>query len=37
VNEAGYFRQLLPLKQAYRQTFRLTLGGITRTARPVAP
>jgi hypothetical protein len=37
VNEAGYFRQLLPLKQAYRQTFRLKLGGITRTTRPVAP
>jgi len=37
VNEAGYFRQLLPLKQAYRRTFRVTLGGITRTTRPVAP
>ena len=37
VNDAGYFRQLMPLKQAYRQTFRLTLDGITRIKRPVAP
>jgi hypothetical protein len=37
VNDAGYFRQLLRLKQAYRQTFRVTLGGIARTRHPVAP
>src|SRR5215211_1336393 len=37
VNEAGYFRQILRLKEAYRQTFRVTLGGISRTRRPVAP
>jgi len=37
VNEAGYFRQIVPLKQAYRQTFRLALGGITSIRRPVAP
>jgi hypothetical protein len=37
VNEAGYFRQILPLKNAFRQTFRVKLGGITRTTRPVAP
>ena len=37
VNEAGYFRRIIRLKGAYRQTFRVTLGGLTRTKRPVAP
>ncbi len=37
VNEAGYFRRILPLKGAYRQTFRVTLGGLARTKHPVAP
>jgi hypothetical protein len=35
-NKAGYFRQILPLKNAYRQTFRVTLGGLSRTMRPSA-
>jgi len=37
VNEAGYFRRIIRLKGAYRQTFRVTLGGLTRTRHPVAP
>ena len=37
VNEAGYFRRIVRLKGAYRQTFRVTLGGLSRTKRPVAP
>jgi hypothetical protein len=37
VNEAGYFRRIVRLKGAFRQTFRVTLGGLTRTKRPVAP
>jgi hypothetical protein len=36
VNSAGYFRQIIRLKGAYRQTFRVTLGGLSRTKRPVA-
>lgn len=35
-NRAGYFRQILPLKNAFRQTFRVTLGGLTRVKRPTA-
>jgi hypothetical protein len=35
-NRAGYFRQILPLKNAYRQTFRVTLGGLSRIKRPTA-
>jgi len=34
VNESGYFRQIVRLKKAYRHTFRLRLGGLTRTKRP---
>jgi hypothetical protein len=34
VNENGYFRQIVKLKKAYRHTFRLRLGGLTRTKRP---
>jgi len=34
VNEAGYFRQVVRLKKAYRHTFRITLGGVSRTKRP---
>ena len=34
VNENGYFRQIVRLKKAYRHTFRLRLGGLTRTKRP---
>ncbi|HEV7846457.1 MAG TPA: hypothetical protein VGO83_09395 [Thermoleophilaceae bacterium] len=37
VNEAGYFRQIVPLKNAFRKTFRVKLGGSSRTTRPVAP
>jgi hypothetical protein len=37
VNQAGYFRQIVRLKGAFRQTFRVTLGGLSRTKRPVAP
>jgi len=37
LNEAGYFNRILRLKGAYRQTFRVTIGGISRTNRPVAP
>jgi hypothetical protein len=37
VNDAGYFRRIIRLKGAYRQTFRVTLGGLSRTKRPVAP
>jgi hypothetical protein len=37
VNEAGYFRRIILLKGAYRQTFRVTLGGLARTKHPVAP
>ncbi len=35
-NRAGYFRQILPLKNAFRQTFRVTLGGLSRVKRPTA-
>ena len=34
VNADGYFRQIVRLKKAYRHTFRLRLGGLTRTKRP---
>ena len=34
VNENGYFRQIVRLKKAYRHTFRLRLGGLTRIKRP---
>jgi hypothetical protein len=34
VNEAGYFRQIVRLKKAYRHTFRVTLGGLSRPKRP---
>ena len=34
VNENGYFRQIVQLKKAYRYTFRLRLGGLTRIKRP---
>jgi hypothetical protein len=37
VNEAGYFRRIVRRKGAYRQTFRVSLGGLSRTKRPVAP
>ena len=37
VNRAGYFRQIIRLKGAYRQTFRLRLGGFSRTKQPVVP
>ena len=37
LNEAGYFSRIIRLKGAYRQTFRVTIGGISRTNRPVAP
>lgn len=37
VNEAGYFTQILRLKNAYRQTFRVRLDGRSRIVRPVAP
>jgi len=36
VNEAGYFRQIVRLKDAYRHTFRVTIGGLSRTKRPAA-
>ena len=31
---SGYFRQIVRLKKAYRHTFRLRLGGLTRIKRP---
>jgi hypothetical protein len=34
VNEAGYFRQIVRLKDAFRHTFRITLNGHSRTKRP---
>jgi len=34
VNEAGYFRQIVRLKNAFRHTFRVKLGGLSRTKRP---
>lgn len=34
VNEAGYFRQVVHLKKAYRHSFRITLSGVSRTKRP---
>jgi hypothetical protein len=37
VNGAGYFRQIVRLKGAYRQTFRVKLAGMSRVKRPVAP
>jgi hypothetical protein len=37
VNGAGYFSRIIRLRGAYRQTFRVTLGGLSRTKRPVAP
>jgi hypothetical protein len=33
VNEAGYFRQIVRLKKAHRYTFRVRLGGLSRTKR----
>ena len=33
VNEAGYFRQIVRLKNAHRHTFRVRLGGLSRTKR----
>jgi hypothetical protein len=34
VNDAGYFRQIVRLKNAHRHTFRITIGGVSRTKRP---
>ena len=34
VNDSGYFRHIVRLKKAYRHTFRLKLGGLTRIKRP---
>jgi hypothetical protein len=34
VNEAGYFRQVVRVKDAFRQTFRVTIDGVSRTKRP---
>ena len=34
VNENGYFSKIVKLKKAYRYTFRLRLGGLTRIKRP---
>jgi hypothetical protein len=33
VNQAGYFRQIVRLKMAHRHTFRVRLGGLSRTKR----
>jgi hypothetical protein len=34
VNADGYFSKVVRLKKAYRHTFRLRLGGLTRTKQP---
>jgi hypothetical protein len=34
VNEAGYFRQIVRVKDAFRHTFRVTIDGVSRTKRP---
>jgi len=36
VNEAGYFRRVFRVKGGFRHKFRVTLGGETRTKKPVS-